>query len=68
MKKGDIIQAIIINIDLDRIDRKGLNIFEVIAEEVVHGADATVVGVDSWNKNAEKENKLPYSERPRENM
>lgn len=66
MNKGDTAQAIVINIDLDRIDKNGLNLLEVIAEEVVHGSDASKAGVEKWEKRAIEENKLPYKERPRE--
>ena len=66
MNKGDTAQAIVINIDLDRIDKNGLNLLEVIAEEVVHGSDASKAGAEKWEKRAIEENKLPYKERPRE--
>ena len=66
MNKGDAVQAIVINIDRDRIDKNGLNLLEVIAEEVVHGSDASKAGAEKWEKRAIEENKLPYKERPRE--
>ena len=66
MSKGDAVQAIVINIDLSRIDKNGINLLEVIAEEVVHGSDASKAGVENWTKRAIEENKLPYKDRPRE--
>ena len=66
MNKGDTAQAIVINIDLDRIDKNGLNLLEVIAEEVVHGSDASKAGAEKWEKRAIEENELPYEERSRE--
>jgi len=59
-------QAIIISIDIDRIDSKNLNILEVVAEEFVHSTEASRVGTAAWNDRARRENRLPYKERPEE--
>ncbi|TWI72212.1 RHS repeat domain-containing protein [Treponema putidum] len=62
----DMVMAININIDLDRVYNKDLPLVDIIAEEVVHASDITKVGSEKWNKIAREENKLPYKDRPRE--
>ena len=62
----DMVMAININIDLDRVYNKDLPLVDIIAEEVVHASDITKVGSEKWNEIAREENKLPYKDRPRE--
>lgn len=66
LQSGTEVQAVIINIDLERVYSNNLNLLEVVAEEFVHGAEAARVGSNEWNERAKRENKMPYSERPEE--
>ena len=63
---GTEVQAIIINIDLDKIDSQNLNLLEVVAEEFSHADEAARQGTTNWNERAKNENKMPYRNRPEE--
>lgn len=62
------IQVININLDLDRIERKGLDFNEVFAEEIAHAANILdYKNSDEWNTIAKKEDEdYDYNSRPRE--
>ncbi len=66
-KTDDNIQAILININLTRIKANGLNLYEVLSEEVCHAADCMSYGAEAWNKKCQNEDKkYSYDDRPRE--
>ena len=61
------VQAIFVNIDIDKIYEKQLDLFEVISEEVCHAADTMNYGSIRWNEKCKKEDaEKKYMERPRE--
>lgn len=63
----ELFQAVFVNLDLTTIDFKGLNLYEILAEEICHAADCISYGADAWNKKCEDEDKqYKYLDRPRE--
>ena len=68
LKEGEIVQGIFINIDLEQIAEKLLNVYEVISEEICHAVDCASYGAEKWNEKClEEDSKYEnYFEKPRE--
>ena len=67
IEEGEMVQGIFINIDINKIKERKLNILEVLTEEVFHAVDASIIGSDKFNKAIiEEQENYKYGECPLE--